>query len=503
MISRIQTVAFQGIDVIPVDVQAQITPGMPAFTIVGLPDKAVGESRERVRSALQSMGLGLPSDRIVINLSPADLQKEGSHFDLPIALALLVSMGILDRQEMEGYVTLGELALDGNIQPVNGVLPAALYASQSNLNFICPTSSGSEASWAQDIQILAPANLTSLLNHFKGTQVLSPPSPLVEPEVDTLLDLQDVKGQETAKRVLEIAAAGNHHLLMCGPPGSGKSMLASRLPSLLPELSPEEALESTMIHSVSGHLKHGKLLRNRPYRDPHHSASQVALVGGGLRALPGEISLAHNGILFLDELPEFNRPTLETLRQPLETGKVTIARANAHVTYPAQVQLIGAMNPCRCGYYPDPERTCGRVPNCARDYQNKISGPLLDRFDLKIDIPAVPVKDLVRIQSGESSQSIKKRVNKARDLQRRRYQQLQSPVWVNAHVDGKTLMQVAIPDEQGQDVLEQAIDTFKLTARSYHRILRVARTIADLAGEDRVKKPHITEALGYRHRPIT
>jgi magnesium chelatase family protein len=385
--SRLNTVAFQGIDVITIDVQVQISSGMPNFTIVGLPDKAVGESRERVRSAFHAMGLSLPYQRITINLAPADVQKEGTHYDLPIALGLLAALKVIPSDILADYVVLGELSLDSRLAPISGVLPAALHAASLEKGLICPKACGGEAAWAGEINILAAETLLSLINHFKGTQVLSPPEPLIEKEsVQKVLDLRDIKGQETAKRALEVAASGGHNMLMLGPPGAGKSMLAARLSGILPSLTPSEALEVTMIHSLAGQLNEGKLIRTRPFRDPHHSASMPALVGGGLRARPGEISLAHHGVLFLDELPEFARATLEALRQPLESGKTVVSRANAHVTYPSRIQLIAAMNPCRCGYLSDVTRACARAPKCALEYQSKISGPLFDRIDLHVEV---------------------------------------------------------------------------------------------------------------------
>ena len=500
MVARARTVAFQGIEVVDVDVQVQMAAGMPVFTVVGLPDKAVGESRERVRAALGALGLALPPDRITVNLAPADLLKEGSHFDLPIALGLLAEMGVLPAEEVGRYLALGELALDGRVSPVAGVLPAALHAAAAELGVICPAAQGGEAAWTGGADILAPETLLALVNHFKGSQVLTPPEPKVAEVAGAALDLKDIKGQETAKRALEIAAAGGHNLLMIGPPGAGKSMLAQRLPGLLPPLTPAEALDVSMIHSVAGQLEGGRLLRQRPFRDPHHSASLPALVGGGLRARPGEVSLAHLGVLFLDELPEFARATLEALRQPLETGRVSIARANAHVTYPARVQLVAAMNPCRCGHLDDPALACNRAPKCAQDYQAKISGPLFDRIDLHVEVPAVAAADLSLPPPAEGSDAVAARVAAARERQSARFeaQNAEPKPRCNAEADGNLLEAIAAPDAEGRALLTQAAEKMKLSARGYHRVLRVARSLADLDASDGVRRPHIAEALSYR-----
>src|SRR5262249_28238881 len=361
MVQRVATVAFEGIEARAVDVQVQVAPGLPAFHVVGLPDKAVSEARERVRSALVASGLALPARRITVNLAPADLPKEGSHYDLPIALGLMGAIGAIPPDATSGFTVLGELSLDGSISPVAGVLPAAIGANGRGEGLICPAACGPEAAWASpDMEIIAAASLTQLANHFKGTQVLTRPQPKIR-EVDGLdLDLKDIKGQESAKRALEIAAAGGHNLLMVGPPGAGKSMLAARLPSILPPLSPPELLEVSMIASVAGAIAEGALTNARPFRAPHHSASMPALVGGGLRAKPGEISLAHHGVLFLDEFPEFQPAVLDSLRQPLESGDVTIVRANYRVTYPARFMLVAAMNPCRCGKASEARYSCRR-----------------------------------------------------------------------------------------------------------------------------------------------
>ncbi len=498
MVARVRTVAFQGIECVDVDVQVQMGAGLPGFALVGLPDKAVGESRERVRAALQAIGLALPAKRITVNLAPADLSKEGSHFDLPIAVGLLIGMGVLPQEAVDPFVVLGELALDGGITAVAGVLPAAFSASQRDLGVICPGTTGAEAAWAGDqVPVIAAPTLMALINHLKGAAPLSRPTPRVGEEPSRLLDLKDIKGQETAKRALEVAAAGGHNLLMIGPPGSGKSMLAARLPGLLPDLEPQEALVCSMIHSVAGMLAQGNLLRRRPFRDPHHSCSVPALVGGGHKAKPGEISLAHSGVLFLDELPEFQRQALESLRQPLETGRASIARANAHVTYPARVQLVAAMNPCRCGYLDDPARGCGRAPRCAVDYQAKISGPLFDRIDLHVEVPAVSAADLGLPPPSEGTAEVAARVAAARSIQRDRYADCPG-VTVNAEADGEVLTRVATPTADGQTLLTEAADRLRLSARGYHRVLRVARTLADLDSAPTVNRLHIAETLAYR-----
>ena len=496
MVAHINTVAFVGIDVTPIEVQVAISNGLPTFTIVGLPDKAVGESRERVRAALNAIGLALPAKRITVNLAPADVQKEGSHFDLPIALGLLVAMGVVPMEEVDRYVALGELGLNGSIAAVSGVLNAAIGANAADRGLICPGAQGPEAAWAGNADVLAPRSLLELINHFKGVSVLTPPVP-ASPRADAAFaDLRDIKGQETAKRAAEVAAAGLHNLLMVGPPGAGKSMLASRLPGLLPPLSAAEALEVSMIHSVAGQLEDGAILRRRPFRDPHHSASTAALVGGGLKVKPGEISLAHRGVLFLDELPEFSRQSLEALRQPIETGRVTVARANSHVSFPARFQLVAAMNPCRCGYLDDPQLACGKAPKCAVDYQSRISGPLFDRIDLHVDVAAVDPLDMSLPPPREDSATVAARVAVAHEIQKDR--DGQSGPACNAEADGELLEKVAAPDTDGRALLTAAAEKMRLSARGYHRILRVARTIADLDGAVAVKRGHIAEALSYR-----
>ena len=493
-IVRVNTFAFAGIDAIPVEVQVQVTPGTPALILVGLPDKAVGEAKERVRAAFAAIGLSLPARRVLINLRPADLLKEGSHFDLPLALAVLAAMNVLPRDEIERYAALGELSLDGSLCPVAGILPAAIAASARDLGLICPAAQGGEAAWAGRIEVLAPRDLLSLINHFRGTQVLTPPETAGIANAKRGPDMRDVKGMESAKRAVEIAAAGGHNLLLIGPPGAGKSMLAARVPGLLPDLDPAAALEVSMIHSVAGLLDGGRLVMRPPFREPHHSASQAAITGGGQRAKPGEVSLAHRGVLFLDELPEFPRQALEALRQPMESGRTTVSRASAHITYPARFQLVAAMNPCRCGYLGDGSRECGRAPRCGEDYQNRISGPVIDRIDLTVAVQPATAADMARAPAGEPSAAIAERVARARASQVARYG-ADGPA-CNAEADSRD---IALTPE-AQALLEQAMEKLRLSPRGYTRILRVARTIADLAGADVVGRVHVAEALAFRHR---
>lgn len=502
MVQRVTTVAFEGIEARAVDVQVQVAPGLPAFTIVGLPDKAVSEARERVRAALIASGLALPARRITVNLAPADLPKEGSHYDLPIALGLMAAIGAIPPDALDGKTVLGELGLDGSIAPVAGVLPAAISANSRDEGLICPAACGSEAAWASpDIDILSAGSLLQIANHFKGTQVLSRPEPRIRERDGDMLDLRDIKGQESAKRALEIAAAGGHHLLMIGPPGAGKSMLAARLPSILPPLAPAELLQVSMIASVAGEIENGALTNRRPFRAPHHSASMAALTGGGLRAKPGEISLAHNGVLFLDEFPEFDPRVLDSLRQPLETGEIAISRANHRVTYPARFMLVAAMNPCRCGHADEPGYACKRGPigKCVGDYQARISGPLIDRIDIRIEVPAVTAADMILPPPTEGSAEVALRVARARARQIDRYLALGMPhVRCNAEAPAAAIEEIARPDKTGHALLREAIEVMRLSARGYHRILRVARTLADLDNAETIGRVHLAEALSYR-----
>ncbi len=491
MVARAYTVAFEGVSARTVEVQCAVTPGLPAFSIVGLPDKAVSEARDRVRAALSALAIALPSKRITINLSPADLPKEGSHFDLPIALALLAALEIVPADAAEGTTALGELSLDGSLVPVVGALSAAMAAAEEDRLLLCPAASGAEAAWVGAAQVIAAPGLADVVRHFTGQAPLPPAEPGEVADDTSGRCLRDVKGQERAKRALEIAAAGRHHLMMMGTPGSGKSMLAARIPGILPPLTAAEALETSMIHSLAGLLDAGGINRTRPFREPHHTASMAAIVGGGRRAGPGEISLAHNGVLFMDEFPEFPRTVLETLRQPIETGEVMVARANAHVKYPCRFMLVAAANPCKCGYLTDPARACSRAPNCGEDYMGRISGPLMDRFDLRVEVPPVGFTDLDLPPSGDSSATVAARVAAARDSQRARG-------GLNADLEGSVLDDLATPDAEGRALLTRVAERFGLSARGYHRVLRVARTIADLDASDAVRHPHVAEAISYR-----
>ena len=493
----VKTVAFFGVSIEEIDVQVQILNGLPSFTIVGLPDKAVAESRERIRASLFSMGITFPPKRITVNLAPADVQKEGSHYDLPIALALLSAMGFVSQEDVSNVIAMGELSLTGDISKVLGVLPASVYAKKNNRVFICPEVCAQEAVWVNDGLVLAPKTLLSLINHFKGVQflpkVIPDRSKIDEMSVSACGCFSEIKGQMLAKRAMEVAAVGGHNLLMLGPPGVGKSMMASRITGILPPMTAEESLEVTTIHSLAGKMSGNGLILRRPFRAPHHSASLVAIVGGGNNARPGEISLAHNGVLFLDELPEFSRSALESLRQPLESGEISIARANNHVTYPAKIQLIAAMNPCRCGYLGVEGKECSRAPKCGSEYLRKISGPLLDRIDIYIDVPEVKVQDFYQDKSQlETSDIIRQRVIQAREIQYRRYGGNKT----NSEIEGTDLEKYL--SDKGRNLLLSFVDKAKISARGFYRIIKLARTLADMSAEDSIGENHVAEALEYR-----
>lgn len=490
-IARIQSFAFAGIDAIPVTVEIQIASGLPAFVIVGLPDKTVGEARERVRAALGALGLALPPKRILINLVPADLPKEGSHFDLPIALAIMTAMGILSHEAISAYAAIGELSLDGRLQATGGVLSAALETIGLQLGLICPAPQAQEARWASDtLDILAPQSLRALLGHFNGDHVLPAPELERVPPTPQGADLSAIKGLDMGRRALEITAAGGHSLLMSGPPGAGKSMLAQCLPSILPDLTHEQILECSRIHSLGGQAAGSTLITEPPFRAPHHSTTLPALVGGGARSRPGEVSLAHNGVLFLDELPEFSRACLESLRQPLETGMITVARARQTVLYPSRFQFIAAMNPCRCGYLGDAERACRKAPQCGEEYKARLSGPMLDRLDLTLFVTPVSPLDMITAPSGERSAVVRARVVAARA------RQIARQGVSNAQVSA---LDIALSAD-ARALVSEAGTKLRLSARGLTRLLRVARSIADLDQANDVEAPHLREALGFRLR---
>lgn len=496
MVAIAYSVAFEGIEARLVEVQCAVAAGLPGFSIVGLPDKAVSEAKERVRAAFGALAIALPNKRLTVNLSPADLPKEGSHFDLPIALAVLAALDIVPREELARCVALGELALDGRLVAVAGALPAAVAAADDDRALICPRACGAEAAWIEQVPVLAADTLRAVVDHLTDRAPIAPARPGQVVDGPQPPCLSDVRGQERAKRALEIAAAGRHHLLMVGPPGAGKSMLSARLPGLMPPLTAREALETSMVHSVAGLLKNGQISRRAPFQSPHHTASSPAIVGGGPKAKPGEISLAHNGVLFLDELPEFDRKVLESLRQPVETGEVFVSRANAHIRYPSRFLLIAAANPCRCGYLADPGRACSRAPVCGDSYLGKISGPLMDRFDLRLEVPGVSLTDL-DLPAGDTSATVAARVAAARAIQAKRFRN-HPGVTVNADAPPPLLDAIAAPDADGRALILKASERLGLTARGYHRILRSARTIADLNGSDHVLTRHLAEAISYR-----
>jgi len=497
MFAKVRTVSFVGLDVKEIEVQVHITRGMPMFSIVGLANKSVSEAKERVRSAIASSGFQFPQSRITINLAPADIIKDGSHYDLPIAIGILSSMGIIDTKEINDKIIIGELSLDGNLNKIGGVLPTALYARQNNLGIITPFDCANEAMFiGNGIDVIPTKNLSNLIAILQGYEEKTLPVPLhVENLNKSVGDFFDVKGQEHAKRALEIAAAGGHNVLMKGMPGSGKSMLAQRIITIMPELTLEEMLEIGIINSISNSLKDFIISTQIPFRAPHHSASTPSIVGGGKKAKPGEITLAHKGILFLDEFAEYPSNVLESLRQPMETREITISRAESHITYPADFQLIAAMNPCKCGYLGDTNKECSKAPICAEDYTRKISGPIMERIDIHITVnPSTANIFEKETKPVETSAQIKERVMNARNIQEQRFGIRKT----NTKMNGGEIEKFCKLDNECEQIIQRAMERFGLSIRQYHKILKVSRTIADLSNSENIQKPHLMEALGFR-----
>ncbi|WP_322497369.1 YifB family Mg chelatase-like AAA ATPase [Candidatus Cyrtobacter comes] len=497
------TVSFCGIEPQIIEVQAQISSGLVAFNIVGLANKAIAESKERIRAAFSTIGLAFPNKRITINLAPADITKEGSHFDLAIAVALLTEMEIVPQEEVDSMMVMGELSLDASVIKVNGILPAAIKASEEKLGLICPKENGPEASWSGNDLILLAAKLIDVISHFKGSKAMEKAElPQNAPERKPLPDLADVIGQEESKRALEVAAAGRHHMLMIGPPGSGKSTLAKRLIGISPQLSSKEKLELSIISSLAGEMREGFLVNERPFRTPHSSASLASMMGGGRNAKPGEITMAHLGILFMDELPEFPRFIIDAMRQPIEDKVITISRVHNHITYPADFQLIAAMNPCKCGYYGFSDNTCNKMPRCATDYQGKISGPIYDRFDIQIFIQdtASLISKSDFAQSSEPSAIVLQRVEEASEIQAKRYQDV--GISKNSQLDGENIRKFIKLDYDAEKILKEMVVKFSLSMRGMNKLLKVSKTIADLDKSQAVNKFHISEAASYKSSKV-